>query len=78
MPWQPTQAATFASIDFAPPAAGVPPALGCAGACAAAGAGACAMASPVTQATAAAKSMVNNVFILRAQSGERLSVLINL
>jgi hypothetical protein len=56
----------------------VPPALGCAGACAAAGAGACAMASPVTQATAAAKSMVNNVFILRAQSGERLSVLINL
>ena len=31
----------------------------------------CAFATPVTQATARAKSVVNNLFILRAQSGER-------
>ena len=58
----------LASSDLASPAARAGgrcrPAAG-----AAAGAWAC--AKPVTQATARAKSVVNNLFILRAQSGER-------
>jgi hypothetical protein len=77
MPWHPIHAATLASIDLEPPDAGAAAAFcwagawAAAGAFAGAGACACACAKPVTEATAMAKSMVNNLVILRAQSGER-------
>src|SRR6185369_6689213 len=76
MPWQPTHAATLASIDLATVAAGAAAAFFCwaaacvAGALAAEEAGAGACAKLVTQATARAKSVVNNLVILRAQLGE--------
>src|SRR6185369_16052299 len=76
MPWQPTHAAILASIDLAPPTAGAAaPFFGCAAACvagawAAEEAGACACAKLVTQATVRAKSVINNLVILRAQLGE--------
>src|SRR6478735_6387366 len=79
MPWQPMHMATLASMDLAPgAAAGLAAATG-AGAAAAAGAEAgavCAGATVVAQATMRPKTVVNNLFILRAQSGEK-SVSIN-
>src|SRR5690606_6576658 len=63
MPWQPMHMATLASTALA--LVGAAAAAGAAGAEAA---GACAWVSVVTQATPRAKSVVNNLFILRAQS----------
>src|SRR3954451_6287155 len=70
MPWQPMHIAVLASSNLGSAGAA---AAGLAFAAGADAAGAWASTEPVTQATARAKSVVNNLFILRAQSGERLS-----
>src|SRR6476469_7011902 len=72
MLWQPKHMAVLASRVFAPcGAAGAGWAAAAGAAVGADAAGACACADKVTEATARAKSVVNNLFILRAQSGER-------
>ncbi len=68
MAWQPTHMAILASRDLAlAGVAGAPLAAGAG----AAGADAWAYDDTVTEATARAKSVVNNLFILRAQLSER-------
>src|SRR3954447_23417739 len=76
IPWQPTHIATFASSDFGLagiPAGWPPEAVAAVAPGAPAGAvagGVCVTARLAAQATQRAKSVVHNLFILRAPSGE--------